>query len=791
MADAPKILGTDTLRNAYPKLNQAIDLVNNFQTQLDTIVVDGDSSVEAAQARVKADGSAFTTLKERLDNSDSQLVERALQNDLDTTNQNVAAKADKNYVDTQIQSVASGSPKGIFATLADLQTAFPTGSTNIYVVVADGKWYYWNGLGSWAAGGIYQATGILLRSISFEKTAFIKIGSTNLFNKSTITIDKYVSPDNGNLGTLSGFFVSDFIPVDPSTQYIINVARHYAIYDQNKTYISGATPASPYTNVAFTTPANAAYIRFSSNYSVSAVDSARVNKGNTVLPYDEYYLSADEIKPKLKSKQVKNEHIDDNTIAKEKLSFIVPEAVPGKNKFNVATITAGKYVNWLSGSIDTNASYDASDYIAVKASTTYTRKVNSHIAFYDANKVYISGLQVSGLTFTTPANAAYIRVSVPTGTGATEQIEEGSVSTTLESFGYRLPGLLSNPNSETEVKINLPKKIYGLVGQELNIYFDNIVNVKDINYDFDVVSSVGDQYEQFYRFTPDTAGSFPITITVLKNNVELASVSSTIIISAAGAGTGVSKKAIIIGDSTTDNGYPSIKLNENFNTDPMDITLLGTRGSAPNLHEGRSGWKAQHYVENASVSGVTNAFWNPATSAFDFSYYMTQQGYVGVDYVVINLGINDAFNYLDDTSLNVEIPNIINRYNTMINSIKAHNANIKIGIALTIPPNYSQDSFSRTQHSGQTRARYKRNNFLFVKKLIETYQDREAENIFIVPIHLNLDTRYGFGVETIQVNARDTRTMEIAVSNGYVHPGVTGYWQIADSYWFWLKSFEV
>lgn len=80
------------------------------------------------------------------------------------------AKADKTYVDTQIASVASGSPKGIYATLADLQTAFPTGNTNIYVVTADGKWYYWNG-SAWTAGGTYQSTGISAKAVSFSKLA--------------------------------------------------------------------------------------------------------------------------------------------------------------------------------------------------------------------------------------------------------------------------------------------------------------------------------------------------------------------------------------------------------------------------------------------------------------------------------------------------------------------------------------------------------------------------------------------------------------------------------------------
>ena len=53
-----------------------------------------------------------------------------------------------------MSSVASGSPKGVYSTIADLQTAYPTGTDGIYVVSANGHWYYWNG-SAWTDGGAY------------------------------------------------------------------------------------------------------------------------------------------------------------------------------------------------------------------------------------------------------------------------------------------------------------------------------------------------------------------------------------------------------------------------------------------------------------------------------------------------------------------------------------------------------------------------------------------------------------------------------------------------------------
>lgn len=49
--------------------------VTLLQTQINQMTIDGDSSVEAAQARVKADGSSFTTLRDRLNNADEQLAQ--------------------------------------------------------------------------------------------------------------------------------------------------------------------------------------------------------------------------------------------------------------------------------------------------------------------------------------------------------------------------------------------------------------------------------------------------------------------------------------------------------------------------------------------------------------------------------------------------------------------------------------------------------------------------------------------------------------------------------------------
>lgn len=58
----------------------------------------------------------------------------------------------------EIDSIASGSPSGIYNTYQDLVNANPNHS-KIYLVLSDGKWYYYSDINSlWTEGGIYQGT---------------------------------------------------------------------------------------------------------------------------------------------------------------------------------------------------------------------------------------------------------------------------------------------------------------------------------------------------------------------------------------------------------------------------------------------------------------------------------------------------------------------------------------------------------------------------------------------------------------------------------------------------------
>lgn len=257
-------------------------------------------------------------------------------------------------------------------------------------------------------------------------------------------------------------------------------------------------------------------------------------------------------------------------------------------------------------------------------------------------------------------------------------------------------------------------------------------------------------------------------------------------------GKGISKKILIIGDSTTvcaqenngkvEYGQMGTSLLENFRDDVMKVEFLGTQGTYPYTHEGRSGWSTESYFQEDSPF-IFNGI-------FDFSEYMKINNYKGVDYVFINLGINDLFQWIDDKEAKKGIKETTHYYNEMIESIQSYDSDINIGICLTIPPGYSQDAFGGMYGTLIPRWKYKNHYIMWVNALIESFDNKQMRHLYLVPINTNIDTKYNMGMADIQVNARNTRLEEQIIPNGNCHPDETGYAQIADVYFSFLKCME-
>lgn len=124
------------------------------------------------------------------------------------------------------------------------------------------------------------------------------------------------------------------------------------------------------------------------------------------------------------------------SVPQSRMAFPIPIGKYGtKNMFDKNTITSGKYAGWNNGTLSSNASYFVSDWIPILPSKVYTVSLftGSQIAFYDASKVFISGLN-EPKTFTTPATAAFARLSSPLTLLDTQQLEMGSMKTAYEQY---------------------------------------------------------------------------------------------------------------------------------------------------------------------------------------------------------------------------------------------------------------------------------------------------------------------------------------------------------------------
>lgn len=123
-------------------------------------------------------------------------------------------------LDSVTTSLASGAPKGSYATVAALTAAFPSGNANIYIVTADGNWYFWNNT-AWQAGGLYQSVNLADNSVSVSKTDFIGLG-TNLFNKNDLDIiDGSYYNYQGVLTVGASYFITGKITVKPNDVFIM------------------------------------------------------------------------------------------------------------------------------------------------------------------------------------------------------------------------------------------------------------------------------------------------------------------------------------------------------------------------------------------------------------------------------------------------------------------------------------------------------------------------------------------------------------------------------------------
>jgi hypothetical protein len=140
------------------------------------------------------------------------------------------------------------------------------------------------------------------------------------------------------------------------------------------------------------------------------------------------------------------------------------------NLFNKnATNSANGYVadaRLNGGTVESNSNCNVSEYISVDGATTYTMSGfyagwSSSLAYYDTSQSIISYQlyeNKSVLTFTTPANAAYIRITISKPDIDTTIINEGSTAKPYEPYGYKIPILTNQTTTNIYIGDNPLRK---------------------------------------------------------------------------------------------------------------------------------------------------------------------------------------------------------------------------------------------------------------------------------------------------------------------------------------------
>ena len=504
--------------------------------------------------------------------------------------------------------------------------------------------------------------------------------------------------------------------------------------------------------------------------------------------------------------------IADGAITPEKTGFFIN----GKNMFDKNATVLNRYANYLTGAITPLSNYRISDFIPVIPGQVITKTDGQQGAFYSdkgiqyATTNYISGFN-NLTTITVPTGANYMVTTVKEEDVDRYQVELGDTLTDYEPFGKKLPLSVFSKESLDEIGANdlklnpsllLPKNIQVVVNEKFNLFLDGIIKYyqefKHGNYYISVQEKKADGsygikgtlFNYKWEYLPTAVENFNLEVRVVENYTEKTVHSQIINFNVSSVKTAKTATNVTIGDSFTDGWFVSKKLSDMLETDGNNINFIGLHETGKDgvfddawsgyswewYNNGATGYKRDDRADGDATS-TPNQFYNPATSKFDFSYYMsTYQNNVAVDSVVINLGLNDV----QTKTISQVVSNMTARRNdvsNIISSIKAYNPNIKILVGL-IPKQVEDNAFiGRYSTSFNNFERLNHNVELFNEMLLDLLSD--MTNVHIVATNANFDSRISYRSANYYPDKFDAAYVEWSATD--IHPNERGSDYIADT----------
>lgn len=472
------------------------------------------------------------------------------------------------------------------------------------------------------------------------------------------------------------------------------------------------------------------------------------------------------------------------------------------NRLNPSECEIGKMITKANSTSD-NQNYFTTGYMRIYPNETifvYSKvDLAKHgmrtFCAYDINKQPIESLGSNSEvdSVTQSGNMAYIRASILYRASDIAYQPNGNFVVATDSPKYA-PQYGNSPTFKAEyipsasesVHAFLPSEIPVGVGRTIELY-NELVCLESNKYHLRYSCSIGVQYGRKFSITGTTVGSYPLTLRIYNDDMNVVWTGTSTVKVSSNAIT-AEKKVLPIGDSLT-NLKPWIGEVESLSN--SKIKFIGTRGRSDQTYrcEGRSGFTALEYLENTSytfdsnyqgnpsVSGNVNPFWNG--ERFSLSYYNTQQANtVGTaDAVMLFLGTNDVASGLYTAEESAK------HITDIIDNIRLDNASIPVFVCFTIYRS-NQNGYYSSGGQGFTSASgwafdsdMKIMNFQ--NALLTALTEKNYTNVYQIPLSICMDREYDFGNVPKPVNPRLT-DITVDIPNESVHPQNAGYMQIAD-----------
>ena len=275
-----------TLKSYIDNYFENLDVQQEINNKLDEMAEDGSLTLLIKNYV----DPIYETYSTEINQTVEALDDRIDAQDLDIYRFKTGVSEQIATISNQVITATSGSPKGVYATVSDLTTADPS-HEYIYLVTADGKWYYYDTTETdWVAGGVYQATELTDGSITPEKTSFLDkvLNEKNLLNPDAFIENYYIGNSTETPIALAnyGYYLTDDLEVGETYSVGGYGSFFVSCFDESGTNVLFFEKTAQL--MSWTIPATTHHIYIS--VSLGSLEHLWITKGATPFNYITPYL---------------------------------------------------------------------------------------------------------------------------------------------------------------------------------------------------------------------------------------------------------------------------------------------------------------------------------------------------------------------------------------------------------------------------------------------------------------------------------------------------------------------